>query len=94
VDLAAVTAKRMARFPGVAVMAELRGPNGGDGRADDMIPRGGGDCDDVGGDRGGDGVVPMVEEEQDDAVLWCGGEVWADGMDSAASKRVLEILAA
>jgi hypothetical protein len=68
-DLAAVMAKRMARFPGMAVMAGLCGPNGGDGRADNVIPRGGGDCDGIGGGRGGDGMVPTVEEEQDGVVL-------------------------
>jgi hypothetical protein len=67
---------------------------------------GDGDGDGGGGDRGGGGVVPMMEKEWDGTVPGCGDEGWADsmvpgrgdsvevvGVDSAASKRAWEILA-
>jgi hypothetical protein len=69
-----VTTGRKARFPGAPVMAERRGPDGGD----------------CGGRWRGDGVVPMVEERDDvvprhdgedqvdGVVAGCGGEGQAD----------------
>jgi hypothetical protein len=36
-------AGRTTRFPGVAVMAGQRGPGGGDGREDGVVPGRGGD---------------------------------------------------
>jgi hypothetical protein len=43
VEEAAVTAEWAALFSGAAVMTRWRGPNGGDGRADDMVSGHGGD---------------------------------------------------
>jgi hypothetical protein len=74
VDLAAVMAGRMVRFPGVAVTTGWHGLDGDDGRADDVVPRLGGDGDGGGGSRGCGDVVPMVEEECDGAVPRHGGE--------------------
>jgi hypothetical protein len=65
----AVTAGRMARFPGMAVTTGRHGLNGSDGRADDVVF--GRDGDGVGCRRGGGGMVLMAEEERD-------GEVWAN----------------
>jgi hypothetical protein len=103
VDTAAVTAGRTTLFPGMAVMARWCGPDGGDDRADGVIPRHGG-----GGGQGGSSVVPVtavkVEEERDASVLMHGGEGQADGGDGvdpmvvaaalrrAVSKRAQEIL--
>jgi hypothetical protein len=57
VDAVAVMTGRMTRFPGMVVMAERRGPGGGNGRVDSAVPEHGG------------GVVPgatvKAEEEQD-----------------------------
>jgi hypothetical protein len=41
----------------MVVMAEWRGLSGGDGRADGVVPKRGGDGDGSGGGRGGGGVV-------------------------------------
>jgi hypothetical protein len=45
----------------VTVTAGRRGPNGGDGREDGVVPGHGGDGG--GGGQGGGGMVPTVEEE-------------------------------
>jgi hypothetical protein len=52
-----VTAGRTAWFLGTTMMFGRRGP-------------GGGDCDGVGGGRGGGGVVPMMLEVVGVAVAW------------------------
>jgi hypothetical protein len=101
--VAEVTARRTAWFPSMAMMVRWRGPGGGDGRADDVVPGRSGDGG--GGGRRGGGVVlgaaVKVEEERDGLVLGCGGEGRADDSDgvevigvAAASKRAQEILAA
>jgi hypothetical protein len=64
----AVTAGRTARFPGEAMTAVWRAPGGGEGRVDEVVPG----C-------GSDGVVPMVEEEWDNAVPGGGGEGRVNG---------------
>jgi hypothetical protein len=78
-NVAAVTAGRTAWFPRVAMTARWRGPSGGDGRADGVVPGRGGD----GGGGGGVvlGAVVKAEEERDGLVLGCGGEGRADDSD-------------
>jgi hypothetical protein len=51
VDPTAVVDNWTARFPGTVVMVRRRGPDGGDGRADDVIPE-------RDGETWADGVVP------------------------------------
>jgi hypothetical protein len=67
VDMAAVTARRMAWFLVAAVMSRQCRPGGGDGWADDAIPRYGGDGGE--GGQGGSGLLPgmtlKAEEERD-----------------------------
>jgi hypothetical protein len=73
VDLAEVTVGRTTRFPSTVVTTGWCGPGIGDGQADDVVAGHGGDG--VGSGRGGGGVALIVEEEQDDIVPRCGGEV-------------------
>jgi hypothetical protein len=65
--------------PGVVVTTEQCAPRGGEGRVDVAVPRCGGDGDNNGGGRGGGGIVPTVEQEQDDLVPGSGGEGPVDG---------------
>jgi hypothetical protein len=64
-----MTAGRMARIPGVVVTVQQHGPNGGDSRANDVVPRRGSDGDGGGGGWGSSGVVQgatvKAEEERD-----------------------------
>jgi hypothetical protein len=73
VDPMAVTVGRTTWFPSAVVTTGWRGPGIGDGQVDDVVAGHGGDG--VGSGRGGGGVALIVEEERDDIVPGCGGEV-------------------
>jgi hypothetical protein len=64
----AVMAGRMAQFPSEAMTAVWHAPGSGEGRVDEAVPG----C-------ASDGVVPMVEEEWDNAVPGGGGEGRVNG---------------
>jgi hypothetical protein len=74
-----VMVRRTTLFLGAAVTTGWCGPGGDDGEEDNAVPGHGSNGDAVGGGWGGSSVVPMAEEERDDTVPMCGGEVRADG---------------